>query len=258
MSMMELVQTMKKDAQAQERLVSVFSQMLDETVKRNDSLQRRMNMASFEGTRPAITASAYVRRIVKYGGLSPCCFVVGLIYLERLKRRDHTVCLTSQTFQRLLLVAVMEAAKFLDDFYYSNKHWAEIGGLKTVEINALELEFIFRLGFSLFVSREEYDHYAAQLLALDMTATPAAAPVAAADATMVDADARCTLEHGRTPGARAFVQQTHHGVNPSMAGADEKGKEDVGLDGKKIPSYCNITDASALFGSQWGPAAMVE
>ena len=61
--------------------------------------------------------------MLRYSGLSPCCFVIALIYLERLKRREASVCLTSVTFQRLLLVAVMTAAKFLDDFYESNKHW---------------------------------------------------------------------------------------------------------------------------------------
>jgi len=33
-----------------------------------------------------ITPAAYCRRIMKYGGASPCCLAVGLIYLERLKR----------------------------------------------------------------------------------------------------------------------------------------------------------------------------
>ena len=82
-----------------------------------------MDLAMFEGSRPSISPSAYIKRIVKYGGLSPCCFVIGLIYLERFKRRDPSVCLTSRSFQRLILVATMLAAKFLDDFYYSNKHW---------------------------------------------------------------------------------------------------------------------------------------
>ena len=84
---------------------------------------------------------------------------IGLIYLERLKRRVNSVCLTSNNFQRLFLVAVMTAAKFLDDFYYSNKHWAEVGGIPNKELNYLETEFLFRLSFSLYITREEYDAY---------------------------------------------------------------------------------------------------
>jgi hypothetical protein len=52
----------------------------------------------------------------------------------------------------LVLITVtkkqMVASKFLDDFYYSNKHWAEIGGISTSELNGLELEFLFRIAFS--------------------------------------------------------------------------------------------------------------
>mmetsp|Transcript_55738 Transcript_55738/g.147244 ORF Transcript_55738/g.147244 Transcript_55738/m.147244 type:complete len:176 (-) Transcript_55738:116-643(-) len=123
-----------------------------------------MDLPMFEGSKSPISPSAYIKRIVKYGGLSPCCFVVGLIYLERLKRQEPTVCLTSNSFQRLILVAVMLAAKYLDDFYYSNKRWAEIGGISTREINMLELEFLFRLEFSVGITREEYDWHAGQLL----------------------------------------------------------------------------------------------
>jgi hypothetical protein len=61
--------------------------------------------------------------MLRYSRLSPCCFVIALIYLERLKRKEDSIFVTSTTFQRLLLVAVMVAAKFLDDYYESNKHW---------------------------------------------------------------------------------------------------------------------------------------
>ena len=117
-------------------------------------------MELFEGEKAPVKASSYVKRIMKYGGLSPCCFVVGMIYLERLKEIIPSLCLTSTNFQRLFLVAVMEAAKFLDDFYFSNKHWAEVGGISTQEINALELEFLFLLEFDVNIQRPEYDAYA--------------------------------------------------------------------------------------------------
>ena len=148
-----------------------------------------------------------MKRILKYSRLSPCCFVVALIYLERTKRREPSICLTSTTFQRLLLIAVMEAAKFLDDYYESNKHWwaqtlksqssfsslharvrtvhthsprrAQIGGLSLGELNRLELEFLFRGGFDLFVTREEYDWCAAGLREM-YAKTPSAASAAAA------------------------------------------------------------------------------
>jgi hypothetical protein len=159
LSMLDLVEAMKADAKNQDELISVIANSLEDTVKRNDTLGRVTELTAFEGDKAPISPSAYTRRIMKYGGCSPCCLAIGLIYLERLKRRVNSVCLTSNNFQRLFLVAVMTAAKFLDDFYYSNKHWAEVGGIPNKELNYLETEFLFRLSFSLYITREEYDAY---------------------------------------------------------------------------------------------------
>lgn len=172
------VELMKLDAARQEPLVAVIAAMLEETVKRNERSGTTSTMTSFHGRRPPpLNAAAFVSRIAKYSGASPCCFAVGLIYLERMKKRDVGVCLTPANFQRLFLTAVMCASKYLDDFYYSNKHWAEVGGIQTAELNKLELEFLFRMGFSLHMQREEYDWYAEELHS--RVPTPEAAPEAA-------------------------------------------------------------------------------
>jgi len=194
-SMLEQVAAMKVDAEAQEPVVKLIAELLEETVARNDSLGRSTALAAFEGEKAPVRAGAYVRRIAKYGGCSACCFAIGLIYLKRLKRRESTVCLTSCNFQRLFLVAVMLAAKFLDDSYYSNKHWAEVGGMSTTELNCLELEFLFRVGFSLALSREEYDDYVRLLAGDEQARAPTSEAVAApqfarvtSDSMKVDAD----------------------------------------------------------------------
>lgn len=159
LTMLELTEAMKEDAAEQTQLIDVCAQLLQTTVDRNDKLQRNSGLPAFEGEIAPIPADAFVKRIMRYSGCSPCCLVIGILYLERLKQRIHSVCLTSHNFQRLFLTAVMEAAKFLDDHYFSNKHWAEVGGIPTAELNALELEFLFRTGFDLTVTREEYDQY---------------------------------------------------------------------------------------------------
>lgn len=134
----------------------------------------------------------------------------------------------------------MVAAKFLDDFYYSNKHWAEIGGISTKELNNLELEFLFRTSFGLVVTREEYDWHASQLIAQDMEA--AAATAAAAAAAASPCMAMAIGDVGPVMGAGA-------GAPPKGGGyADE---------GPKVPSYCNIADASAAFALSAGRDAMV-
>ena len=77
----------------------------------------------FSGRRVQFLASRYVERMCKYTGVSPCCFVVAVMYMERLRQRLPSLLLTSRTLQRLLIVAVMTASKFLEDFDLSNSTW---------------------------------------------------------------------------------------------------------------------------------------
>ena len=200
------VESMKQDAQRQEPLVGVIACMLEETVQRNEQTGRTCTLTSFNGRRPPLTPDAFVKRVAKYSGASPCCFAVALVYLERLKGRDPGVCLTLANFQRLFLVAVMSASKFLDDFYYSNKHWAEVGGIQTVELNRLELEFLFRMSFSLHMQREEYNWYAEELHERVRPEHIAAAQALASSAV-------------QAPAARAS-----HGLRGSDGGADTGSK----------------------------------
>lgn len=205
--MQEQIAEMREDAAKQEHLVMLVAELLEETVKRTDRLGRSTTLAVFEGQKAPVTAGSYVRRIVKYSGCSVCCLAVGLIYLKRLQCREASVCLTSCNFQRLFLVAVMLAAKFLDDEYYCNKDWAEVGGISTAELNCLELEFLFRLGFSLNLTREEYDGYVTLLTrqalgadAMEVEAHPVVAVVSFEEKMKADeSEAKARMEAARLP-----------------------------------------------------------
>lgn len=46
-----------------------------------------------------------------------------MIYIDRLNAAGHAAHLSSTTLQRLLLVAVLVATKFLEDSFHCNKWW---------------------------------------------------------------------------------------------------------------------------------------
>ncbi len=58
---------------------------------------------------------------------------------------------------RLLITAVLVAAKFLDDSYFNNAYYAKVGGISLEEMNALEVDFLLRLDFRLHVQPEAFD-----------------------------------------------------------------------------------------------------
>ncbi len=90
--------------------------------------------------------------------LPPCtCKLQRLKTLDGNGAADTKLWLTSYNIQRLLLTATLLENKMYDEPFDSYKQWAAIGDLTNQEMNALELEILFALKFSLVVSREEYD-----------------------------------------------------------------------------------------------------
>jgi len=169
LDMTELMEALKADAAAQECLVEIVGRVLDATVRRNDEKAHTpsLSLPLFESDETCpLCPSAYIQRILKYTACSPCNLVVALVYLQRLKDLEsdpdtatsssQRLRLTSNNLQRLLLTSLMLASKFLDEPFVSNKQWALVGDLTTREINALELEMLWSLKFSVNISREEY------------------------------------------------------------------------------------------------------
>ena len=56
------------------------------------------------------------------------------------------------------------AAKFFDDQYYDNRYYSRVGGIPCLELNSLELEFLFLTNFTLFVPPTLYLQYYKELM----------------------------------------------------------------------------------------------
>jgi hypothetical protein len=67
--------------------------------------------------------------------------------------------------RRLLLVSVMVAAKFLDDYFLSNLNYSQIGGISCQEVQMLEHEFLKLICFNLYVDEATYETYIDKLSA---------------------------------------------------------------------------------------------
>ncbi|XP_010506407.1 PREDICTED: cyclin-U4-1-like [Camelina sativa] len=146
------------------KLIAFLSSLLERVAESND-LTRRVTTRSqrvsvFHGlSRPTITIQSYLERIFKYANCSPSCFVVAYVYLDRFTHRQPSLPINSFNVHRLLITSVMVAAKFLDDLYYNNAYYAKVGGISTKEMNFLELDFLFGLGFELNVTPNTFHAY---------------------------------------------------------------------------------------------------
>merc|ERR1719409_2507088 len=108
---------------------------------------------------PQLSIHDYLMRIAKYFQCSSECFVLCLIYIDRIVKQHPEFTISNLNIHRLLVTSVMLAAKFFDDVYYSNAYYAKVGGVKTKEVNALESQFLQLIDWKLHVSPQEYDQY---------------------------------------------------------------------------------------------------
>lgn len=141
-------------------LVHVLAFVLERMVAANASpVDEHEPTTKFHALRPpSIAIREYLLRIFKYASCSPECFVLSLIYIDRFIQHSN-VKLNAFNVHRIVITSVVLAAKFFDDQYFNNSYYAKVGGIPCVEMNQLELEFLFRVNFTLHVTSERYTHY---------------------------------------------------------------------------------------------------
>jgi len=108
---------------------------------------------------PPVSIQDYIKRLRRYFRCSDECFVLALVYIDRIGKRHASMAVCELTVHRLLVIALMIAAKFHDDTFYSNRHYGKAGGLTIREVNLLEAVMLRALDFRVRVSVEEYQLY---------------------------------------------------------------------------------------------------
>ncbi|XP_060672951.1 cyclin-U4-1-like [Ziziphus jujuba] len=147
-------------------LITFLSSLLQRVSESNDiNCQfQPQKISVFHGlTRPTISIQSYLERILKYANCSPSCYIVAYVYLDRFAQRQPSLPINSFNVHRLLITSVLLAAKFMDDMYYNNAFYAKVGGISTIEMNFLEVDFLFGLGFHLNVTPTTFQTYCSYL-----------------------------------------------------------------------------------------------
>jgi hypothetical protein len=111
----------------------------------------------FDGkARPAISLLDYLRRMATYSKCSSVCLIAASCYIATIVSAcsSSTLFLHPLNIHRLLLVAVMLAAKFYDDDIYKNTLWARVGGIPLTELSRLEMDFLLLMDWKLLVPKE--------------------------------------------------------------------------------------------------------
>ena len=107
---------------------------------------------------PKISILDYLSRIQKYLNLNNSTFIIALIYIDRVCKKN-SIALTKYNIHRFLLSAILIAIKYNEDIIYENSYYSRVVGITTKELGKLENKFIQLIGFKLFVTDELFQKY---------------------------------------------------------------------------------------------------
>ena len=93
LSLAEFTREMKLDADRQQGLVPIVAKLLLKLVEFNDKLPlEKDHITVFHAQKaPAVSVMDYSERIAKYSSCSYCCFVVGVIYMDRFIQQQRVM-----------------------------------------------------------------------------------------------------------------------------------------------------------------------
>ena len=147
------------DSSIKHNIVSILSCILEGVVRHYDTMIASASLTPFAALcQPNILICDYLERILEYTHCSIECFLLSLVYIDRLIQSGH-VPVNSFTIHRVIIVSIVLAIKFNDDSFYDSASYALIGGIPVEELNYLEMEFLKEINFSLLVSCEDYQKY---------------------------------------------------------------------------------------------------
>ncbi|KAG2226217.1 hypothetical protein INT45_003362 [Circinella minor] len=153
-------------------LLNMVANLLESLIKANDLLvpEKQSNITVFHSRAvPNIKINAYLSRVLQFTPFNNEVLLSLLVYFDRIaKLRGGKFIVNSLNVHRLLIASLVVASKFTSDVFYTNARYAKVGGLPLIELNKLEMEFLFLCNFNLHVRLEDMQEYGDQLLALSL------------------------------------------------------------------------------------------
>jgi len=144
-------------------IAPVAAHFLSGLVAQNDKKPLQRQLGAFNAQNPpGVSISDYLARIVKYTPCSAECYIVALIFIDRVAQKQQ-VRVNSYNIHRLLLTTTLIAAKLLDDATVNNKYYSHVGGIPIKELNSLECKLLGLMNFDLHVDEYSFELYRYEL-----------------------------------------------------------------------------------------------
>ncbi|KAI9497151.1 hypothetical protein BDB00DRAFT_805187 [Zychaea mexicana] len=97
----------------------------------------------------------FVNQVLKVMEASTNCVLIALLYIYRLYVLYPDMVTQAGFEVRTFTTALMLANKYLEDYTYKSKSWADVTGINLNELNLMEGEFMSAIHYRLHVTKEQ-------------------------------------------------------------------------------------------------------
>ena len=122
------------------------------------SKKEMINKTIFDLKRlPLISLYDYLYRIIKYTRINDNTLINALIYIDRI--HENKFIITHYNIYKLIFIAIVLAAKFMEDNCLNSKIYSKIGGITIKEFEILEIKFCLFINYRLYIKKDLFDKY---------------------------------------------------------------------------------------------------
>lgn len=111
--------------------------------------EQKRNIFSLQ-LKPKISISNFLKRIIDHSKIEISTLIIGLIYLNKILEKG--LFLTDFNVHKLLSISILIAIKYNEDIISFNYYYAQVFGLTLKDVNFLELSFLKKLDFNLYIN----------------------------------------------------------------------------------------------------------
>ena len=170
----ELISSTSKLDKNYIKLINILGKIIGDIIEKSVKYEQKLN--KFEENKddkkdflcskeiPKITITDYVRRFIKNTKPEPSTLILGVIYFDRICCNGNII-LSFLNVYKLLLISLILAIKFNEEYFETNEFYGKVGGLKIKSINKLEIKVLKIMNYNLYVKQDLYENYLSQFSA---------------------------------------------------------------------------------------------
>ena len=119
---------------------------------------------------PDISVWNYLLRMHHYCPMSTSVYLSASLYVYRLCINLQTFVLTPRSVHRLILATLRTASKITEDINFTQKRFATVSGITTMDLYRLEIAFLFLIDFDVCIDSAVLQHHLVVLTELQVQA----------------------------------------------------------------------------------------